>query len=76
MHLLEGFIGEVLAFESTKGYLRKQGIVVTKDKNKSATFSTSKLLFELRCLCVFPSEWVSFCKKKLLTGCTYQKMLV
>ena len=30
MHLLDGFIGEVLAFESTKCYLRKQGIVVTK----------------------------------------------
>ena len=36
MHLLEGFIGEVLAFESTKCYLRKQGIVVKKDTNKSA----------------------------------------
>ena len=36
MHLLEGFIGEVLAFESTKCYSRKQGIVVTKDTNKSA----------------------------------------
>ena len=25
---------------------------------------------------VCPSEWVSFCKKTLLNGCTYQKMLV
>ena len=40
MHLLEGFIGEVLAFESTKCYLRKQGIVVTKDTNKSAALGT------------------------------------
>ena len=36
MHLLEGLIGEVLALESTKCYLRKQGIVVTDDTNKSA----------------------------------------
>ena len=42
MHLLEGFIGEVLAFESTKCYLRKQGIVVTKDTNKSAALGTFK----------------------------------
>ena len=40
MHLLDGFIGEVLAFESTKCYLRKQGIVVTKDTNKSAALGT------------------------------------
>ena len=40
MHLLEGFIGEVLAFESTKCYLRKQGIVVKKDTNKSAALGT------------------------------------
>ena len=40
MHLLEGFIGEVLAFESTKCYSRKQGIVVTKDTNKSAALGT------------------------------------
>ena len=40
MHLLDGFIGEVLAFESTKCYLRKQGIVVAKDTNKSAALGT------------------------------------
>ena len=40
MHLLDGFIGEVLAFESTKCYLRKQGIVVKKDTNKSAALGT------------------------------------
>ena len=42
MHLLDGFIGEVLAFESTKCYLRKQGIVVTKDSNKNAALGTFK----------------------------------
>ena len=40
MHLLEGLIGEVLALESTKCYLRKQGIVVTDDTNKSAALGT------------------------------------
>ena len=40
--MLEGFIGEVLAFESTKCYLRKQGIVVTKDTNKNAALGTFK----------------------------------
>ena len=36
----------------------------------------SKLLFERRCLSFRLSERVSFCKKKLLNGCTFQKMLV
>ena len=40
MHLLEGLVGEVLALESTKCYLRKQGIVVTDDTNKSAALGT------------------------------------
>ena len=40
MHLLEGVTGEVLAFESTKCYLRKQGIVVTKATNKSVALGT------------------------------------
>ena len=40
MHLLKGLIGEVLAFESTKCYLRKQGIVVKKDTDKSAALGT------------------------------------
>ena len=40
MHLLEGLNGEVSAFESTKCYLRKQGIVVTKDTNKSVALGT------------------------------------
>ena len=42
MHLLEGLTGEVLAFESTKCYLRKQGIVVKKDTNKSAALGIFK----------------------------------
>ena len=32
--------GEVLALESTKRYLRKQGIVVRDDTNKSAALGT------------------------------------
>ena len=40
MHLLEGLIGEVLALESPKCYLRKQGIVVTDDTNKSTALGT------------------------------------
>ena len=32
--------GEVLALESTKCYLRKQGIVVRDDTNKSAALGT------------------------------------
>ena len=38
-------------------------------------FDTSKLVFELRCLCVFPSLSV-FLKKKKSNGCTYQKTFV
>ena len=43
--------------------------------NYQYTYSkcTSKLLFELRCLCVCPYVCP---KKKLFNGCTYQKMLV
>ena len=33
-------------------------------KKKQKYINTSKLLFELRCLCVFPSVCPSFCKKK------------
>ena len=35
---------------------------------------SSKLLFELRCLCGFRLSCLS--EKKLLNGCTYQKMFV
>ena len=41
--------------------------------------STSKLLFELRCLCGFRPSFrpsVRLSEKKLLNGCTYQKMSV
>ena len=39
LHLLDGFIDEILALETTKSYLRKEikfGRVVTNDLNKSA----------------------------------------
>ena len=38
----------------------------------------SKLLFELRCLCMFPCvlPYFHLSEKKLLNGCTYQKMLL
>ena len=40
MHLLDGLVGEVLALDTTKPYLRQAvyiGRTVTKDLNKSAS---------------------------------------
>jgi hypothetical protein len=61
MHLLEGLIGEVLALESPKCYLRKQGIVVTDDTNKSTALGTLQKKNEQKSL--FPvSFWISSTK--------------
>ena len=61
MHLLEGLIGEVLALESTKCYLRKQGKVVTDDTNKSTALGTLQKKNEQKSR--FPvSFWISSTK--------------
>ena len=61
LHLLEGLISEVLALESTKCYLRKQGIVVTNDTNKSAALGTFQKKNEQKSR--FPvSFWISSTK--------------
>ena len=61
MHLLEGLIGEVLALESPKCYLRKQGIVVTDDTNKSTALGTLQKKNEQKSR--FPvSFWISSTK--------------
>jgi hypothetical protein len=45
---------------------------------KKILSNKSKLLFELRCLCVFPWSvgWFRLSEKNLFNGCTYKKMLV
>ena len=61
MHLLEGLIGEVLALESPKCYLRKQGIVATDDTNKSTALGTLQKKNEQKSR--FPvSFWISSTK--------------
>ena len=43
MHLLDGLVGEVLALNTTKSYLREAvsiGRTVTKDLNKSASIGS------------------------------------
>ena len=58
IHLLDGFIDEILAYDSTKNYLRKEAKisrVVSNNLNKSAAISTYEKNEENKSR--FPNLW-------------------
>ena len=65
MHLLDGLIGEVLALNTTKSYLREAvsiGRTVTKDLNKSASIGSFQERNEKKNRASLHSFWLSSSK--------------
>ena len=63
MHFLDGLVGEDLALDTTKSYLRQAvyiGRTVTKDLNKSASIGS----FQERNEIYVPSGWKHYARDK------------